>query len=181
MGALTARQLRERGWTKRMMERFLVKPDGFAQNPHVLTGRPMRLYRTDRVQAAEAHDDFTGCLVAAKVRSARFADLYKLKADALCLIADGIDIEILELDRQTLTRNTHAEYGMFMREHDHHKNEVAYLLANAKNTEWGLDAYYWHQGIRMARLKLRRRVLVKVMECYPHLGLADGCRDAFKA
>lgn len=79
------------------------------QNLHVKTGRPMRLYRADRVQAAEAHGDFTGCLVAAKVRSARFADLYKLKADALCLIADGIDIQILELDRQTLTRRTHEE------------------------------------------------------------------------
>lgn len=59
-----------------------------------------------------------------------------------------------------------------MREHDHCKNEVAYLLDHAKNTERGLDAYYWHQGIRMARLKLRRRELVKVMERYPHLELA---------
>lgn len=166
MGTLATLQLRERGETKRMMERLLVKADGYAQNPHALTGRPMCLDLTDRVQEAESHDDFTGCLVAAKVRSARFADLYKLKADALSLIADGIGIKILELDRQTLTRNTHEEYGMFMRENDHHKNEVAYLLAHAKNSEWGLDAYYWHQGIRMARLKLLRRVLVKVIERY---------------
>lgn len=60
VGTLTARQLREHGSTKRMMERFLVKPDGYAQNPHVKAGRPMRLYRTDRVQAAASHDDFTG-------------------------------------------------------------------------------------------------------------------------
>ena len=52
VGTLTARQLRERGWTKRMIVRFLVKPDGFAQNPHVLTGRPMRLYHTDHYATA---------------------------------------------------------------------------------------------------------------------------------
>lgn len=33
---------------------------GLRKNPQVLIGRPMRLYRTDRVQAAASHDDFTG-------------------------------------------------------------------------------------------------------------------------
>lgn len=118
VGTLRVRQLWERGWTQRLMERVLVKPDGYAQNPHVLTGRPMRLYRTDRVQAA----------------------------DALCLIADGIDIQILELDRQTLTRNTHEEYGMFMREHDHHKNEVAYPAGPCQEHGMGLGCLLLASG-----------------------------------
>lgn len=166
---LTVRQLRSRGWTHRMIERFLQSPDSSAQNPHIHSGRPMRLYRADRVARLECEEEFCLALNDAIERSARSTCLYKLKSDALSDIADCIEIRILDLDCKELATRARDEYGTPATTHLQCKNEVTYLLLHAKNAEWGLDAYFWHPGIRMARLKLRRRILVQVIESYAHL------------
>ena len=166
---LTYRQLRGRGWTKRMVERFLGTADALTTNPHVSSGRPMRLYSSGRVDSAEILDSFKAGLESAKVKSARSNAIHVSKSEALCQMAKAIDVTIPSISKENLSLWSQQEYGAYVNDIDRHKNEVTYLVANAKDAEWGLDAFYWHQGIRMARLCLRRRVLVAIMEQYPHL------------
>lgn len=167
---LTTRQLRGRGWSRRMIARFLKSPDAAAKNPHIHSGRPMRLYNAVRVRELELSDAVATSMAAAKERGAKSSEFYKLKADALSAIAETIEVHILNIGCHELSRLALAEYGQPASDNLQNKNEVAYLLSYVKNAEWGLDAYFWHQGIRQARLKLRRRVLVEILESYPHLG-----------
>ncbi len=50
---LSASELRARGWTDRLIRMFLVTPDRTVPNPRRYGGRPMRLYRLDRVVVIE--------------------------------------------------------------------------------------------------------------------------------
>jgi hypothetical protein len=132
---LTTRQLRSRGWSSRMIARFLTPPDAAAQNPHVHSGRPMRLYNAARVRDLESNGDVATSMAAAKERGAKSSEFYKVKADALSLIAESIEIRILDISCHELSRLALVEYGQPVSEHLQSKNEVAYLLSYAKNTE----------------------------------------------
>ena len=50
--------LRERGWTEAMIRGLLGAPDLTVDNPHYKTAAPMRLWRLQRVEAAEASPEF---------------------------------------------------------------------------------------------------------------------------
>jgi len=54
----TAGDLRHRGWTEALIRQFAGAADDFVPNPHHPTGPSMRLYRSDRITAIEATDNF---------------------------------------------------------------------------------------------------------------------------
>ena len=58
---LTFSDLNKRGWTRSMVCRFLGSTDTFTQNPHLNTGRPMRLIKSARVREFELGLDFIVC------------------------------------------------------------------------------------------------------------------------
>lgn len=51
---LTMAGLRERGWTDAMIREYLGEPDATRPNPRYSRAAPMKLYLTERVEAAEA-------------------------------------------------------------------------------------------------------------------------------
>ncbi|MFF5251692.1 hypothetical protein ACFY4K_06460 [Streptomyces leeuwenhoekii] len=63
--------LRARGWTPRMVRRFLGEPDLLRPHPSVRSAPPLRLYAVERVEAAERGDAFRAVSAAAARRSAR--------------------------------------------------------------------------------------------------------------
>lgn len=50
--------LRERGWTRGMVDKLLGVPDGTAPNPRFRRAAPVRLYSLERVEAAEATEAY---------------------------------------------------------------------------------------------------------------------------
>lgn len=50
--------LKERGWTESMIRDLLGGPDLRVDNPHYKTAAPMRLWRLQRAEAAEASPEF---------------------------------------------------------------------------------------------------------------------------
>jgi hypothetical protein len=50
--------IERRGWTRSMVQEFLPTPDALRQNPHRRAGRPMRLFREERVLRVESTPDF---------------------------------------------------------------------------------------------------------------------------
>jgi hypothetical protein len=71
-----------------------------------------------------------------------------------------------------LTAQTEKRFGSYKTAEIQNKNEVAFLMEDAGKSEWSLDQFYWCSGIRAARLVLRRRMLIKIMQNYPHLSKA---------
>lgn len=71
--------LRERGWTEAMIRDLLGDPDLYADNPHYKSAEPMRLWRLQRAEEAEAAPGFAGqkdraaarCAAAAKAAGTR--------------------------------------------------------------------------------------------------------------
>lgn len=51
--------LRDRGWTEGMIRDMLGDPDLCVDNPHYKSAAPMRLWRLQRAEAAEATEEFT--------------------------------------------------------------------------------------------------------------------------
>lgn len=169
---LTARDLRNRGWTRTMVCRFLGSADAFTQNPHVNTGRPMRLFKSARVREVELGPDFIVCRKLSETRSAKAKQYLNSKASGLVALANAIEFEIPSLDLRNLTAQTEKRFGSYKTAEIQIKNEVAFLMEDAGKSEWSLDQFYWCSGIRAARLVLRRRMLIKIMQNYPHLSQA---------
>jgi hypothetical protein len=76
---LGAAGLKKRGWTEAMIRDLLGEPDWSADNPHYKTAAPMRLWRVQRIDAAETSPEFTArqeraqraCAAAAKATETR--------------------------------------------------------------------------------------------------------------
>jgi hypothetical protein len=62
--------LRARGWTAALVRRLLGEPDLLRPHPLFRTARQIRLYRVERVEAAERGDEFRAVAAAAARRSA---------------------------------------------------------------------------------------------------------------
>jgi hypothetical protein len=71
--------LKERGWTEAMIRDLLGEPDLRVDNPHYSTAAPMRLWRLQKAEAAEALPEFARrrgraarqCAAAAKAAETR--------------------------------------------------------------------------------------------------------------
>ena len=71
--------LSERGWTEAMIRDLLGEPDLLADNPHYKSAAPMRLWRLQRAEAAEATPEFAvrkeraerACVAAGKAAETR--------------------------------------------------------------------------------------------------------------
>lgn len=48
----------QRGWTRRLVTRFLGTPDRTVPNSHVMSGPPIKLYRGERVARIETTPEF---------------------------------------------------------------------------------------------------------------------------
>jgi hypothetical protein len=57
---ISAPELRKRGWTEAMIRDLLGKPDPRVDNPHYSSAAPMRLWRLQKVEVAEALPEFAG-------------------------------------------------------------------------------------------------------------------------
>lgn len=62
---------RDRGWSDKLINKYLGQPDLLEQNPHHARGAPMRLFAVERVIAAEKSFEFFQEMDAARARRER--------------------------------------------------------------------------------------------------------------
>ena len=140
-----------------------------ALNPHIGSGRPMRLFCRRRVGAAEVGAEFS----AAKGKaSSRSADAKLRSAEKLSFLVDfsaAVEIHVPRFENRELRRLTEVEFGAAFDHDSHLENELSFVILRSRESEWALDPYYWHQGIRLARKRMRQRVLARIIEIYPAL------------
>lgn len=95
----SVRQLKERGWTERLVRLYLEAPDRTAPNPRRKSGAPKRLYlKTRVVEIEESSVEFTRD----KARSDSYSDRLQVQSDAKRLhlenLVRGIALPALTLE-----------------------------------------------------------------------------------
>ncbi|WP_227025971.1 hypothetical protein [Streptomyces fodineus] len=102
---------RARGWTPGMVRRLLGGPDLLRSNPHFGSAPRTRLYRLDRVEAAERGEEFRAVAAAAARRSAaaRAAALRRRREVLARIAAEPIDVPRLTAQRLAEPAVEHRE------------------------------------------------------------------------
>lgn len=163
-------ELRHRGWTRRLIERFLGEADGSQPNPHQGRGRPMRLFAAGRVQQVEGEAIFSEEIELSRQRGTLAAQASNAKSQKLLDLVEAAQIALPDWSQGELARQACEMFGPPQDEKTGARNELSVLMRESAACEWSLDDYFWHPGIRQARLVLRRRMLRLAIEKFPHLG-----------
>ena len=163
-------ELRRRGWTRRLIEHFLGEADGGKPNPHQGRGRPMRLFAASRVHHVEGKAGFTEEARISRHRGALAARASSAKSQSLLRLVAALEIALPGWGRGELARQAWETFGAPADDETGARGELSVLMREAGACEWTLDDYFWHPGIRQARLALRRRMLCQAIEKFPHLG-----------
>lgn len=179
---LSAAGLRARGWTAGMVRQLLGEPDLLRVNPHFRAAPRIRLYRVERVEAAERSEEFRAVAAAAARRSAaaRVAARRRRREVLARIAAEPIDVPRLA---------PHKLAALAVEHRDRRDEEQAYerrgpLPEGAAGLDrWKVD-YLRHRLARYDELLsglhggagrvaaeelLRRRVYAAIREAYPLL------------
>lgn len=185
---LSVAGLRARGWTAGMVRQLLGEPDRFRVNPHVRAAPRIRLYRVERVEAAERSEEFRAVSAAAARRSAaaRVAARRRRREVLARIAAEPIDVP----------RLTPHGLAALAAEHRRHRDrrdrrngqqayerrgplpddaalldrwKVDYLLDRLARYDELLDGLHGGAGRIAAEELLRRRVYAAITEAYPLL------------
>lgn len=165
----TVTELKQRGWTRRLIERFLGTSDSQTQNPHFKRGRPMRYFETQRVHHAESGQDFEEETEVSLYRKQAAQKVVLEKTQALVDLAATADPALPGWSAQELDAQAYQIFGNPVDELALNRAQISALMQFCSSCEWMLDDYFWHPGIRAARLVIRRKVLAKIIQAYPHL------------
>ncbi|MFH0520455.1 hypothetical protein ACHBTE_25175 [Streptomyces sp. M41] len=176
---LSAAGLRTRGWTAAMVRQLLGEPDLLRARPASRTGPPTRLYRIERVEAAERSDAFRAlsALAARRSADARAASQRRRREVSARIAAEPLEVPRLSPARLTVLAVSHHERrgsggsegsdGSGIGILDRWK--VEYLRHRMARYDDILADLRDSAGRAAAEELLRRRVCAAIAEAYPEL------------
>lgn len=186
---LSAAGLRARGWTATMVRQLLGEPDLLRDNPLFRSAPRTRLYRIERVEAAERSEEFRAASAVAARRSAaaRSAALRSRREVLARIAAEPLDVPRLTPARLAVLAVAYQARrdGERVSEQREHAGETASVESAGPGTldRWKVD-YLRHRltryddlladvhggtGRAAAEELLRRRVYAAISEAYPDL------------
>lgn len=168
---LSAAGLRIRGWTTGMIRRLLGEPDLRRANPYVRTAPPTRLYRVERVEAAERSEEFRAISAVAARRSTavRKAASRRRREVLARIAAEPIDVPVLTPDRLTALAVEHRDRRGGPPGPSLDRWKVDYLRHRQDRHDDLLDQLSDRAGRAAAERLLRRRVYAAIAQAYPDL------------
>ncbi|MER5211557.1 hypothetical protein ABT063_13480 [Streptomyces sp. NPDC002838] len=186
---LSAAGLRARGWTPGMVRQLLGEPDLLRTNPLFHSAPQTRLYRVERVEAAERSDEFRAVAATAARRSAaaRAAALRRRREVLARIAAEPLDVPRLAPDRLAAAAVEHRNRRDEERAYERWGHapdpatvesaetgaldrwKVNYLRHRLTRYDELLDGLYGSTGRAAAEELLRRRVYAAISEAYPEL------------
>jgi hypothetical protein len=146
--------LRERGWTDTLIQRFLPDPDETRTNPHYRSGPRMKLYALGRVLGIESSTEFVPSL--GRVLARRDA---KAKAHEEWMKRFEAEKQEKERQRKKALRTRFRGYpGWFKRRYS--ERESTESIAKACGSLFALNRYAKHEGAPKEEIyRLKDRVL----------------------
>lgn len=172
---LDIQQLRERGWTRQMVTRFLDAPDSLRSPSPGRGGRPAALYALCRVERAERRTDFVEARRHAPARSAMARESQRNRRDALLQFASSIELSLsirpLEVIR-ALARDNSTRHSIQPGDAHDLDRILTHLISDLERQATHLNVFERQPGIEEARALLRVRQIDLIVWHYPELSSA---------
>ncbi len=109
---LTVPQLKERGWTKTLIEKFLPKHDELRDNPRYRNaGAPMKLYKKKKVERVEKTKKFMEAMALSNKRKESAENAVATKKKEIKVFLSELKITIPKLDRDTLLERARDNFN----------------------------------------------------------------------
>lgn len=182
---VTAGGLAERGWTAAAIRRFLGEPDRTVPNPVVRSAAPVRLFSTERVEAAERTEQWQHWREKSVQRSARGRAVADAKRAALLAEIAALDIRVPVMPVEALARLAVAHRNRVAREQHGYDADPAtveeadtatlrrwmvnFLRHETTVYDATLDRLYARVGRAEATIAIRDTVYAVIAEAYPEL------------
>lgn len=168
-------QLRDRGWTRQMVARFLGGPDARRPATRGGGGRPAELYCMSRVRNAERLVAFSEARRTAVERSALARRSQKERRASVLRFASSLELalpdkHIEDIMRRVWSAELPSTNGDLASDRD---RAVELLLGMLSHSSGRLDVFQGQPGIRDARALLLERKLALIASRYPTL--AENC------
>lgn len=178
--------IKERGWTKSLIEKFLQGPDLVVKNPHYRSGPGMKLYLIERISPFESQEIFLKTKIKKenrKVAAAKAVETKKLKLDEYI---NNIEIHIEKYPIEEIYENAINHYNNFQDIRNRTENwiyeppskldksflnriSVNYIRHQLTNYEDELDEIFGKTGKFEAYCTLKTKIMKKISEIYPEL------------
>lgn len=168
-------QLRDRGWTRQMVTRFLGVPDARRPPTRGGGGRPAELYCIGRVRNAERLLEFSEARRTAIERSAFARRSQQERRASVLRFASSLDLPLPDSRIEEIMQSVRSA-GLLLSNHDiagDCKRAVKLLLGMLSESSRRLDVFQGQPGIRDARALLLDRKLALITSRYP--SLAKSC------
>lgn len=174
-GTLDINQLRDRGWTRQMVARFLGVPDARRPATRGGGGRPAELFRISRVRDAERMVAFSLARRTALERSSLARRSQQERRASLMRFASSLELTLPDRDIEAVAQSVRAdEIPSLAGDLANKKNRaVRLLLSILADSSRRLDVFHGQPGIKDARTLLLKRKLALIASRYP--ALADSC------
>jgi hypothetical protein len=179
---LSTTDLKARKWTETLIRQFLPEPDKTVENPHYLSGPPIRLYNLDRVEAIEKQVDFQDAIARAARRSEAASKAATTREERTMGMVADLAIEVPPFQREELIRLACDSYnswtcdreGDLLAAPDADPDFLARICVNFLRHEMtpydnGLEQLHGRTGRSDAHYRLKRRILDAIAEEYPWL------------
>jgi hypothetical protein len=183
----TATDLKARGWTNGLINRFLGEPDATRRSPFYRRGSPIKLYEASRVQEVETSPQFAEAIRKATVKSKAASQAAQRRADSLLAVVKAIEITVRRIDLQTLRREAIKEWeankleggrfdadGQEADEATVRRWMVNYARHRLTVYDAIIEGLYAKVGKQQAYKLLKARTLQAIATAYPEL--ANECR-----
>lgn len=185
-------QLKQRGWTEKLIREFLGEPDESSENPHYSCAAPVCFFSMKRVHRSEKSKRFLRAKQVADQRKAAAKKAAETKlqktADLVKALIDQIDVTYL--DMPTLLRSAIESYNAHQKQlgKDNYASTcsawqdndeflaricVNYLRHHCTPYHQHLDSLSGKVGTRDAYRTIKEEVLEAIAWAYP--ALADEC------
>lgn len=175
-------ELRARGWTRTLIERFLPQPDAKKPNPRFRSTAPMKLYRRERVEAIEATEEFWVARRESEFRKSAAKKAVATKTALTLKMAKELPVNVPQIPLDKLLKLAVRHYEAL---HDDRRSAtckpwgevdafrdricVNYLRHSAIQYHENLEEIAGKTGKAQAYLVLWQRIGEKVKAKYPML------------
>lgn len=106
-------ELKQRGWTKGLIKKFLPKPDETKTNPIVKCAAPMKLYKIKRVGRIEKSEKFIKAMVSISKRKAAARKAVETKTAKTIEWANSVKINVPTFNKYKLLKKAIYHYEQF--------------------------------------------------------------------
>lgn len=165
--------IKERRWTKKLIEKYLPEPCELKENPFYKSAAPMKLYLIEKIIEIEKDERFKEDFKKAKKRSATAKKIVEKKEMETIDLINNITINIENIDEEIIKANAIFNYEMWndcivynADENFYNRIMVNYIRHNLTKYDDVIESLFRKVGKQKAYILLKNKTLDKIAEKY---------------